>query len=128
MATSCNKIGNFPVLTEKCIKPTLYFVSLKWSIYKCALEQKPYPLKIKHLFFLLQILVNIYTHSQAPDMEIIKFFSDKIVHCTDYNSLGLGHKLIKKLLFEPETQWNTSCPVLHRPQQFSQTLLLAVSS
>lgn len=74
--------------------------------------------------------MNIYLTHRRLTWKLFPF-CNKIIHCTTVifrEPLTLGHKLFQYLLFEPETQWNTSCPVLRRPQQFSQTLLLAVSS
>lgn len=92
-------------------------------------NKKPYPFKIKHSSFLLHILhVRIFTWLTDTWHENYFPFVIRLFTVLIFREPALGHKLFQYLLFEPETQWNTSCPVLHRPQQFSQTLLLAVSS
>lgn len=137
MATSCNKIGKILILIEKCKikchKSQLFILYLSNGHNLNVLwNKKPYPFKIKYSSFLLHILYEYLPDSQTPHawhenyfLFVIRLFTVLIFR---EPFITLGHKLFQYLLFEPETQWNTSCPVLRRPQQFSQTLLLAVSS
>lgn len=134
MATSCNKIGKILILIEKCKikchKSQLFILYLSNGHNLNVLwNKKPYPFKINYSSFSITYSPWIFTWLTDAWHEnyflfVIRLFTVLIFR----EPLTLGHKLFQYLLFEPETQWNTSCPVLRRPQQFSQTLLLAVSS